>query len=224
MALFWQRSDPVRSHERGFSLVEMAVVLGVIGITAVLAGPNLMIMLKHMRNKAAVSDIASMMRLGRGMAMEENLPFALVIRTGSASDPNDDQAALIRCPSGTAGTYDFSSISADMLDGNAPLPASFSIVRRADIAAEIGIGPGSNGVLTVSGRFYASVPRNTGCTFCSGGVGAIVFKSDGTLTLSNGDDDGSVTVSISTNWPTPSASEMYTVSVMGHTGEVRVWH
>jgi hypothetical protein len=155
--------------------------------------------------------------------MQENRPVALVVRTDNAADPTDDRAVLVRCPPGTTATYDFSTFTQSMIDGLTAYPTGFSEVREADITPDIGIGPGSTGVLTLN-RPYDRVPRDTGCSFCTAGVGAVLFKSDGTLALTNNQTSGSVTVSVAASWPTPSASEMYTVSLMSLTGEVRVWH
>lgn len=210
-------------HMRGFTLIELAVVLGVIGVLASLAGPNINRMLLNIRNKGATTDIAGLMRMARSMAMQENRPFALIIRDGSAANT---RAALVRCPNGTTAAYNFNNITTPMIDTGAGYPAGFSPVRIAEIGKDIGIGGaglGSAGILTMY-RPYTAIPRTAGCSFCAGGNGAILFKSDGSLTLTNGAPYGSVTVSIAASWPTPSAAEMYTITVMGLTGEVRVWH
>lgn len=213
---------------RGFSLIELAVVLAIIGVMAALAGPNMLGLRGTMRNKGAAADISGMLRAGRSAAMQENVPYAVVVRTGVSSDQSDDRAVLLRCPVGTSASYDFSSITVAMMDGSAALPAGFTLVRKAEFGTDSGIGPGSNGVLNFYG-VYSGVPRSTGCSFCSGGVGAVVFKSDGKLAFSppalpTPQKSGSITVSLAAKWPSPADVDMYSISIMTYTGEIRVWH
>ncbi len=216
-------------HARGFSLVELAVVVALVGVLSTLAGPNLLRLRTQMRTKAAATEIAALLRRGRGAAMSENATFALVVRMNDLAKSQDDVVALVRCQSTTTNAYDFSSLSDGMLKGTTALPAGFTLVRRAELAADVGFGPGSAGILSLS-PFYASVPRASACSFCGSDNGAVVFDSDGVISFSSGSAAlpempwASLTLTVGEHFAAPAASYMYTVSLAAETGDVRVWH
>ena len=212
--------------QRGFTLVELAVVLGVIGVLSAIATPNLLTMRDNFRVKGATTDISSMLRLGRSAAMQENKPFALLVRTGSTTIATDDRAVLVRCPTGTTlVTAALTGITTAMLDGTAAMPVGFTIVRKAELgAASVGIQPGSAGILPITQRPYNNISRTAGCSFCASGNGTVFFTSDGTVSMTGTPNSGSITVSHFKGWPTPMATQMYTITLFPITGEVRVWH
>jgi prepilin-type N-terminal cleavage/methylation domain-containing protein len=214
-----------RAAEHGFTLIEICIVVGILGVLAGISAPSMIQLRDNFRTKGVTADIAFMLRQGRALAIQENRPMALVVRTGSTTVATDDRVVLVRCPSGTTITTPaLTGITTAMLDGTAAMPANFTIVRKADLGnGTSGLQPGSQGVLDIP-LPHSKIIRTTGCSFCSGGNGIVLFESSGKIVLSNASSAASFTVSQQKFWPSPKAAHMYSVTLMTMTGEVRTWH
>jgi len=67
-----QRTADVTRHEAGFSLVELIVVVAMIGVLAVLAGPQFMSYWRTAATSAAATELATVVNRARQLAISGN--------------------------------------------------------------------------------------------------------------------------------------------------------
>lgn len=70
-----RRTTDVRRHEAGFSLTELIVVIAMIGIVTVLAGPQFMSYWRTSATSAAATELATALNRARQLAIAGNQPF-----------------------------------------------------------------------------------------------------------------------------------------------------
>lgn len=66
------RPASLRGRMRGFTLVEMMVVMGIVAILAAFAAPNLGLMIKRQRIKTAAFDVFASLTFARSEAIKRN--------------------------------------------------------------------------------------------------------------------------------------------------------
>jgi type IV pilus assembly protein PilA len=71
-----------RQAQRGFSLIELMVVIAIIMIIAAMAVPNMMGALANLRMRSSLTSISSLLQQGRIMAVRNNR--FMIVRTASA--------------------------------------------------------------------------------------------------------------------------------------------
>jgi type IV pilus assembly protein PilA len=76
-----RRITDVRRHEAGFSLTELIVVIAMIGVVAVLAGPQFMSYWRTSATSAAATELATAINRARQLAIAGNQPFCAEVST-----------------------------------------------------------------------------------------------------------------------------------------------
>ncbi len=72
-----------RQHKGGFTLIEMMIVIAIIGISASLAVPNLILWFDNLSVKSAARDLYSAMQEVRTIAVRQNASAAIVFDTAN---------------------------------------------------------------------------------------------------------------------------------------------
>src|SRR5438874_12720283 len=91
----------VTKNEAGFSLTELIVVVAMIGILAVLAGPQFMSYWRTSATASAASELATVVNRARQLAIAGNQPFCAEV---SASSVRYGQTVNATCPTGNTWT------------------------------------------------------------------------------------------------------------------------
>ncbi len=74
----------VMRSSKGFSIIEMMIVIAIIGILAMIAVPDFLGLTPRARLKSAARDIVSNMQLARVKAIRDGSPWAVQFDTGDA--------------------------------------------------------------------------------------------------------------------------------------------
>lgn len=74
---------------RGFSLLELIIVLSIVAIIATYAAPSFDILLKKSRQRSALSELISVINLARNTAIQEQVPVTLCPLTTSQKCGSD---------------------------------------------------------------------------------------------------------------------------------------
>ena len=149
-----QRTADVTRHEAGFSLVEIIVVVAMIGILAILAGPQFMSYWRTSATTAAANELASVINRARQLAISGNQLYcaeatALNVRyrqntnatctagavwTGSGTDTN----GIVRLQNSmrvTGGPVVFTQLGAAVLAGTFTVTNPNGGTRNVVVAA-----------------------------------------------------------------------------------------
>lgn len=70
-----------RNRQRGFSLIELLVVLFVVMVVAGLAVPNVLLAVSNIRLRASAADLAGLMQLARITAAKNNATYQILYAT-----------------------------------------------------------------------------------------------------------------------------------------------
>ncbi|MBS0155487.1 MAG: prepilin-type N-terminal cleavage/methylation domain-containing protein [Nitrospira sp.] len=79
------RLVPTRFCQAGFTLIEIMVVLGIVGMVAILAIPNLTLWLSQYQLKQAVSEIVADLNMAKFIAMNRNRQATVTIQLVGAT-------------------------------------------------------------------------------------------------------------------------------------------
>jgi prepilin-type N-terminal cleavage/methylation domain-containing protein len=95
----------INNRQRGFTLVEVMIVVAMIGIMAAIAVPSFLSWLPNMRLKADARDLYSNMQKAKMEAIKSNTPTSLNFTSGTGSP----------C---TGGSYTFTNSAGAIVNGS----------------------------------------------------------------------------------------------------------
>jgi prepilin-type N-terminal cleavage/methylation domain-containing protein len=133
-----QRNNlPYFFSQKGFSLIEVLIVIAIIGIVSAIAVPNMTIMMRSYRLKSAANDLASTLQLARMTAIAQNSNSVVTFNTIS-------QSYLVFSDNGDGGGP--LDINNNVQSGTEPTIKTVSV--RNEYSGEITLGTPSFGLTT----------------------------------------------------------------------------
>jgi prepilin-type N-terminal cleavage/methylation domain-containing protein len=152
-----RRTTDVRRRDAGFSLTELIVVIAMIGIVSVLAGPQFMSYWRTSATSAAATELATAINRARQLAIAGNQPFCAEVNTSRVRYRQNSNAA---CSAGAVWTgtgtdaNGLVTISNNMAVSGGPVV--FSQLGAATLAGTFTVtnpnGGSRNVVVAASGR------------------------------------------------------------------------
>ncbi len=165
-------------NSKGFTLIELIIVIAIMGIIAAIAVPNFLSYMANYKLKAAANELYSSMQFARINAVKQNKEWAVVFDTVNGiyyvcSDNGDGNWA-------TTGdnikekTITLSDHAPDIVYGMGNATANVTVTGDALPGGAVF---GSRGTLSVNeGYFYLTNSKGTAYAVGSGLGGAIVYR------------------------------------------------
>lgn len=205
-----RRANPVN---RGFSVIEMLVVLGIIMILVGVAIPSIMSTLKEARSRAAAEQVVSMMRRAHEVAVDRRNVVVLTFTPGAGGTAKitflEEQRNV-----GPPVTYTAAPVV------NTPNPEVVTLPYDMDF-----ILPPS--VPTIMPDRFSAAPATTATDFgysaavSGAGLSTMYFQADGTVLRDS--PTGAVASGVIYVGRTNDQHGSRAVSILGQTGRVKSW-
>lgn len=132
-----------KAKARGFSLAELMVVLGIIGLLAAVAVPNIAGFVRASRIRGAQDSVAGALQRARNMAIMKNTQMGITFITQNNTTywvHMEDTIAGV-----TAGNVGFTRQGVDFAAPNAVLSTRYELPNGVEFAANIADCPGIPG-------------------------------------------------------------------------------
>lgn len=143
---------------RGFTLIEVMVVVALVSIISVLAVPSFMLLIKRMRLTSAAQGLyngaVETQSLARSTVRAHCLTLHNSVRTWTIDEDTDGDGACDRVT---------------------------KTVRLGDDDGDLAFGP-TDGYPSAFPHPYGAIERNSWCTVCDAETGSLVFSSEGIVT------------------------------------------
>jgi Tfp pilus assembly protein FimT len=204
-------ASPAANRERGFSVVEMVVVMGMLIVIAGIATIQLQPTLQQFRANAGLDQLKAALRQARETAISQRRTIVITFPTGTTNTMQMYQMVVVAQPAPnpptvTEATTPFNTL---VLEGTVQFLTYASETDTPD-----GYVPGGP---TAPGGMYTE--SSAGAVVAGGPTGGMQFQSDGTFTDNKGNLlNATIFVGV------PKMSETArAATLLGGTGRVRTW-
>ena len=195
---------------RGFSVIELVVVVAIVGIGSAIAVPQMIAQRRLMRSSAVIREVMAQLRYTRQQAMSQRQSF-----TFQYNDATKQIVIIDHNNTNAAPTSVF-------LDPTYPNTAGSSIVRTIPLlqgglsSSELAYGIPTSLPTTAQGTLGDGASK----TNLAGNTINITFQPDGSVIDVNGNPDNRAIFFYNNRAPSQTAAA---ISVMGSAGRVKIW-
>ena len=156
------KPTPQRGRSRGFTLVELMVVLSIVAILVGLAAPEFGTMLLRSRLSGHANDAVSSALLARGEAIKRNAPVSLCVSSNGASCGGSswEQGYLVMCNTTDNATCDDAGANTLVLRYNPAMPAGWKMTETASLTRVV-FQPTGVGATTGEWTICRAVPAGS---------------------------------------------------------------
>lgn len=201
--------------QRGMSMVELAVVMGIMAVVAIVAIPQLVGARRNMRASAGPAEVKAQLRYARQQALGQARAITFQYDT-AAREINVIQHNRVYALAGGGTTRAGASV---LTDGGYPLTPGYTLLRTVSLAAgsvspdeiEYGLPPGAP-TTPLADTTTLTAPVNNQIN--------ITFQPDGSVIDASG---ATANFAMMFYHPDYAEATARAVTVLGATGRVKLW-
>lgn len=199
-------------NERGFNIIELLIVLGIVGILTAIALPQLIASRRLIRFSNIPREVVTQMRSARQQAMSQRQAFTFVY------DNNAKRISIIDHGAGSAGTAILTATGYPNTTGSTVV-SNIPLASEGLSASEISYGLPS-GVTLASGKLSDGTTAITSVPIS--GKLYFTFQPDGSVLDSSGNAVNSAIFFKSSN-SSAEARTASAISILGAAGRIKSW-